>query len=131
LLATEIFVTRRLATLDVAAQAIICTMAKNVTVVTTDDLDGSAGAETVSFSLGGVNYEMDLGSENRARLAESFAPAIAAGRRVSRTGRVASRRSVASADLADVRAWARETGLPVSDRGRISGDLMKQYEAAH
>jgi ERCC4 domain/Lsr2 len=31
---------------------------------------------------------------------------------------------------ADVRAWARERGLVVSDRGRIPADVVRQYEAA-
>jgi hypothetical protein len=30
-----------------------------------------------------------------------------------------------------VRAWARERGLKVSERGRVSADIMSQYEAAH
>jgi len=30
-----------------------------------------------------------------------------------------------------VRAWARQSGLEVSERGRISAEIMKQYEAAH
>ncbi len=33
-------------------------------------------------------------------------------------------------DLGAVRAWARENGLKVSDRGRIPGDLLAAYEAA-
>lgn len=30
-----------------------------------------------------------------------------------------------------VRAWAREQGLPVGDRGRVSPDLVAAYVAAH
>jgi hypothetical protein len=30
-----------------------------------------------------------------------------------------------------VRAWAREAGLPISERGRISANVIRQYEAAH
>jgi hypothetical protein len=35
------------------------------------------------------------------------------------------------ADLADIRAWASGQGLNVAERGRISGEVMRQYEAAH
>jgi len=35
------------------------------------------------------------------------------------------------ADRAAIRAWAREAGLNVSARGRISAEIMSQYEAAH
>jgi hypothetical protein len=109
-------------------------MATNVSVVITDDLDGSQGAATVAFGLDGVSYEIDLGQPNRAALARALAPFIAAGRRVSRgSGR---RRAPGPSggprvDRAAVRAWARETGLAVSERGRISADVMSQYEAAH
>jgi hypothetical protein len=34
-------------------------------------------------------------------------------------------------DRAAVRAWAQEAGLAVSERGRISAEVMNQYEAAH
>ncbi len=108
-------------------------MARNVSVVITDDLDGSAGAQTVAFNLDGVSYEIDLGQPNRARLASALAPFIAAGRRVSRGGR---RRSTGQpggsrVDRAAVRAWARKAGLVVSERGRISAEVMSRYDAAH
>ena len=41
-------------------------MAKNVSVIVTDDLDGSENAETVSFGFDGVTYEIDLAKKNRA-----------------------------------------------------------------
>jgi len=43
-------------------------MARNISVVFTDDLDGSEGANTARFGLDGVAYEMDLAQENRAKL---------------------------------------------------------------
>jgi hypothetical protein len=33
--------------------------------------------------------------------------------------------------LAAVRAWAREQGIAVSDRGRVAGDVVRRYEEAH
>ena len=44
-------------------------VARNVSVVITDDLDGSAGAQAVAFGLDGVSYEIDLAPPNRVRLA--------------------------------------------------------------
>ena len=32
---------------------------------------------------------------------------------------------------ADVRAWARENGFAVSERGRIPAEIWAAYEAAH
>ena len=107
-------------------------MARSVSVIISDDLDGSDGAEAVSFGLDGVTYEIDLGTQNRSKLEKAFAPFIAAGRRPSRQyRRRGTGRSSDSADRSAVRAWAREAGLQVSERGRISAEVMCQYEAAH
>jgi Lsr2 len=107
-------------------------MARNVSVVVTDDLDGSAGAETVVFDLDGVGYEIDLAQPNRARLAGVLAPFVAAGRKAPRGGRRGSgSEGRPRADRGAVRAWAREAGLEVSERGRLSAEILKQYEASH
>jgi nucleoid-associated protein Lsr2 len=108
-------------------------MARTVSVVVTDDIDGSADAQTVTFGLDGVTYEIDLSEANRAKLSTAFAPFVAAGRRSTRGGRRrgVGRSGAERVDRAAVRAWARETGLAVSERGRISAEVMRQYEAAH
>jgi Spy/CpxP family protein refolding chaperone len=104
-----------------------------VSVVVSDDIDGSANAQTVTFGLDGIIYEIDLGKKNRAKLERDIAPYIEAGRRVSRArSRVtASRPPAARVDRAAVRAWAKQHGLQVSERGRISAAVMEQYEAAN
>jgi hypothetical protein len=105
-------------------------MSRSVSVIVTDDLDGSEGADTVSFGLDGVSYEIDLGEANRERLEEDLAPFIAVGRRANRASRPRGVSRAASSSPA-VRAWARENGLEISERGRISADIVRQYEAAH
>lgn len=108
-------------------------MASIVSVVVSDDLDGSEGAETVTFGFDGVTYEIDLAEKNRAKLAKAMAPYVDAARRVrprrARAG--TSPRSRAAADSGAIREWAKQQGLKVSERGRISAELMAQYEAAH
>ncbi|MEU0214032.1 histone-like nucleoid-structuring protein Lsr2 [Streptomyces sp. NPDC006265] len=47
-----------------------------------DDLDGKAGAESISFSLNGKAYEIDLGSENAAGFLGMFRPYLAIAREV-------------------------------------------------
>jgi Lsr2 len=107
-------------------------MSKSVSVIVTDDLDGSENAETVAFGFDGVTYEVDLAQKNRAKLEKALAPFIEAGRKVPRAAaRRAGRQSATSVDRGAVRAWARERGLKVSERGRVSADIMSQYEAAH
>lgn len=109
-------------------------MVRKASVVMTDDIDGSPDAGTVTFGLDGVSYEIDLAQPNMTRLADAFAPFIAAGRRVTlRRPATASRggKSARSTDRAAVRAWARQAGMTVSERGRISAEVIRQYEASH
>ncbi len=58
-------------------------MAKTVSVVVTDDLDGTPDAETVAFSVEGQSYEIDLSQKNLAKLQKSLQPFMAAGRRTA------------------------------------------------
>lgn len=110
-------------------------MAQKVQVILVDDLDGGEAEESVSFSLDGVTYEIDLSSINAEALREAIAPWVGHARRVSgRVGRgrgPGRPRTVAKADLGEVRAWARENGFQVSDRGRVSAEVMSAYDGAH
>lgn len=108
-------------------------MARNVTVITTDDLDGSEGAAPVSFGIDGASYEIDLGPENRSRLESELAPFLAVARRAGSGSRRrgSGRPAPRSADRAAVRAWARQAGLQISERGRISADVLRQFEESH
>ena len=114
-------------------------MAKTVITQITDDLDGSSGAETVTFGYRGTNYEIDLGRRNASAFDKTMRPYVDAarkvttargGRRGSSDGRRTSRRSSAG-QLASIREWARAEGYSVSDRGRISANVMEAYEKAH
>jgi hypothetical protein len=108
-------------------------MATNFSVSTTDDLDGSQDAMPVTFGIDGTSFVIDLGPGNRAKLEGALAPVIAAARRrgPGRARRHSGRSGSRTANGAAVRAWAREAGLPISERGRISANVIRQYEAAH
>jgi hypothetical protein len=107
-------------------------MAKTVNVVVTDDLDGAPQAETVAFAYNGQAYEIDLGQKNRAKLEKSLQPFMDAGRRSTQPRTVKTvRGNSAKVDRTAVRAWATAQGLKVSERGRISAEIMSKYEAAH
>jgi hypothetical protein len=112
-------------------------MAQKVQVILVDDVDGGDAEESVSFALDGVSYEIDLSAENAEALRESLAQWIGHARRVggrARASRGAAKpaKSARSTDLADVRAWARKNGWPnISDRGRVSAEVMEAYEAAN
>jgi hypothetical protein len=107
-------------------------MAKNVSVVITDDLDGSPDAETVAFGFDGHNYEIDLSQKNLVKLQKSLQPFMDAGRKAAhRQALKAPRAASPRVDRAAVRAWAAGQGLKVSERGRISADVMSRYQASH
>lgn len=55
-------------------------MAKKIITETVDDLDGCRDAETVTFSLDGIFYDVDLTAENREHLRAALAPYVSAGR---------------------------------------------------
>lgn len=109
-------------------------MAQKVQVILVDDLDGGDAEESVSFSLDGVSYEIDLSAENAEALREAIAPWVGHARKVGGRGRGRSGgrgRAAAKTDLGDVRSWARDNGYQVSDRGRVSAEVMSAYEGAH
>lgn len=104
-------------------------MAQKIQVVLVDDVDGGEAAETVSFSLDGVGYEVDLSEKNAADLRAALQPWISASRRVSgrrTTGRGARGKS----DAGKIREWARANGYEVSERGRVSAQIREAYAAA-
>ena len=57
-------------------------------------------------------------------------PPVRPGRGIVLAGRRGAPRSVPGPRAAAVRAWAREQGMEVSDRGRIPADVLRRYEAA-
>jgi Lsr2 len=107
-------------------------MAQKVQVVLVDDLDGGPAEETVTFSLDGVSYEIDLTRENAERLRDVLAPYVGHGRRTGAPRKRPGRgRPGTGTDPAAVRAWAKEQGIAVNERGRISAVLQDKYQAAH
>jgi Lsr2 len=113
-------------------------MAQRVNVILVDDIDGSDAAETVTFGLDGVQYEIDLSTENADKFRDVLAPYVgharrSGGRRRSSGGGGRSNGSAprSGASAADIRAWARDNGWDVPDRGRVSAEVREAYDAAH
>ncbi|MEU3795633.1 histone-like nucleoid-structuring protein Lsr2 [Streptomyces fructofermentans] len=109
-------------------------MAQKVVTVFTDDLTGADSDEvsTHTFSLDGVNYEIDLVPDNYDRLYEALAPFIGKGRKTGRTrGAGRPRRDTAGGPSAEeMRVWARANGYEVHDRGRVPATVREAYEKA-
>lgn len=107
-------------------------MAQKVQVVLVDDIDGGTADETVSFALDGVSYEIDLTSDNAAKLRDDLASWVGHARRVGgRTRAGGARRGSRSSSgkNTEIREWARANGYSVSDRGRIPAEVKAAFDA--
>lgn len=108
-------------------------MARLVRVIYTDDLDGTEGARPVEFSIGGDAYTIDLSEKNEAEFRALFEPYIVKAEKVGRKrgGRATAAAAAKGNSNAEIREWARANGYRVSERGRISADILAAYEAAN
>jgi hypothetical protein len=113
-------------------------MAQRVNVVLVDDLDGGDAAETVSFALDGVDYEIDLSEQHAGELRNALSLYIGHGRRTggrrrrsSAGGGAAKSSGSGGPSASEIRAWARENGWEVPERGRVAAEVREAYAAAH
>jgi Lsr2 len=112
-------------------------MAQRVNVVLVDDIDGTDASETVSFAIDGVDYEIDLSEKHAADLRDAVSLYIGHARRTGGRRKCRGRSSGsggsggAGASAADIRAWARENGWEVPERGRVSAEVREAYAAAN
>src|SRR3954454_14398562 len=101
-------------------------------LVLIDDLDGSEGDQTITYTVNGQEYEIDLSEKNVDKFNKALAPFIEKSRPVERqafiptpTRSSGTRRRSSSgggstrSDLGEIRAWAQANGHQVAERGRI------------
>jgi Lsr2 len=110
-------------------------MARQTLVQLIDDIDGKPAKETVTFGLDGVAYEIDLNTKNADKLRKMFTPYVdkarkSGARHSGRTARRSGARSTPDRDrAAQIRAWARQHGITVNERGRIPAQIARAYAA--
>jgi len=106
-------------------------MVQKVTVTLEDDLTGGPAKQTVRFAFDGTDYEIDLNAKNTAAFSKQVAPYIEHARRAGRAQpRRGGRAAVDRQRSGDIRAWAKQHGLAVSERGRIPASVLEQYRAS-
>ena len=110
-------------------------MAQKVQVLLVCDIceGNKPGSVTLGFAMDGSSYEIDLCDKHAKAMKEAAAPYVAAARRVT-ASRGRGRRSSSGGDrqrTQEIRAWARKKGIKVSERGRLSSDIVAKYEAAN
>jgi hypothetical protein len=107
-------------------------MAQKVNIVLVDDIDQSDAEETVAFGLDGKEYAIDLNAKNAGKLRDALAPFVAHARSVSsRSRRGTTAKAAGGAAPAEIRAWARDNGFDVPDRGRVAAEVREAYASAH
>ncbi|MFC4032286.1 Lsr2 family protein [Streptomyces polygonati] len=117
-------------------------MAQKVVTLYTDDLTGEESTEIDTYTLlvNGAGVEIDLTPDSHDKLMEALSPFLHAdgARRVRApgTGRTRAARGQSSGpadgrDTATIRAWAKDNGFEVNDRGRVPAPVIEAYEKAH
>lgn len=112
-------------------------MARETYVRVVDDLTKEVleegQGETLTFGFQGKSYTIDLGQKN----ADEFRKVMhkytsVATQEVSRLPRAASSSTKSNKEeLAAIRAWAKDNGHAVSERGRIAQSIQDAYHAAN
>jgi len=87
---------------------------------------------TRAFSLDGRDYEIDLCEKHSQKFDEAVKRFADKARKVSTRMPRPKRRTAAHRQRsADIRAWAKRSGIEVSDRGRIPAQVITKYETSH
>lgn len=100
-----------------------------------DDMNLTEGAETRTFSLDSVTYEIDLNDTNFLKLKTALSPFIDAGRRQAafkgkpkaEGPKVTAKPMLSKEQNEAIREWARKRGHKVSSRGRIPADIVNKF----
>jgi len=114
-------------------------VAKQTTVTFVDDIDSSTeGVERYTFNWLGTDYEIDLAPRSAKKLIDVMKVYAEKATRVSKSRSVSGARGRGSAgprsskeEVQAVRWWAREQGLEVPARGRVSQAVKEAYDQSH
>jgi hypothetical protein len=108
-------------------------MAQKIQTLFIDDIDGGEAEGTVRFALNGTEYEIDLNAKHSEELRSALGKYVTHARKISgaaRRGTARGGRRASAVDTVAARAWARENGIDIKDRGRVPADVIAKYEAA-
>ncbi|WP_433221267.1 histone-like nucleoid-structuring protein Lsr2 [Dactylosporangium sp. CS-047395] len=111
-------------------------MAKRVVEELLDDIDGSKADLSMTFGMDGRQYTIDLAEANAERLRAAFAPYVAAARKTGRIAGHAQGPAAAGSARNDrernrqIRDWALNHNIPVSDKGRLAHDVVVRFQEA-
>ena len=109
-------------------------MAQKIQTLFIDDIDGGEAEGTIRFGLDGADYEIDLSARHGDELRAALQAYIAHARKLTggarRGAAVRTGRRTGAKDTLAVRAWARENGIDIKERGRVPADVLAKYREA-
>lgn len=92
--------------------------------------------ETIEFAYRGTSYTIDLTGKEAAGFDRAMAMYIdhatkVGGERKKPSAPSNGNQARSRGELQNIRAWARNNGYEVSDRGRIKADVVAAYHSAN
>jgi hypothetical protein len=114
-------------------------MVQRVQVQLVDDLTGQEAQESVRFGLDGLDYEIDLTTDNAEALRSTLLKYVGRGRKASKARKSQDEPDLASASTSrskrgntqQIRRWAQDNGYNLSARGRIPQSIIDAYNENH
>lgn len=108
-------------------------MAQKVSVTYACDYDNKeipqGEQRSLTFGLDGQDYEIDLCAKHSERFRDVVGGFAKHARKQVARGAKRRRRTAANRRRsAEIRAWAKKNGIPVSDRGRIPAHVLTGFE---
>jgi hypothetical protein len=104
-------------------------VAKKTIVEWVDDIDGTAASETVTFTIDGSRYEIDLSEKNAEELRKVMSGWIEASRRSTNHRARSARTKDDPAEATKARKWALANGFDVGPRGRLRTEVLDAYRS--
>jgi hypothetical protein len=95
-----------------------------------DDIDGTEATSTITFSVSGVDYTIDLNDKNAAKFEKALTPFVEHATRIGGRRQRGATVTKLPSNAKVVRSWAQANGYAIPDRGRIPGEILAAYEAA-
>lgn len=106
-------------------------MAREIIVRLTDDYDRTQEAtQTLTFTVNGTDYEIDLSDKSAKLFQNALKPWIDCARPAQTPPRKRRPRTEYS-DASEIRLWARKNKMPVPPKGRIPVNVRAAYNEAH
>jgi hypothetical protein len=106
-------------------------MARQIIERLVDDIDGTPANNTITFSVDGSTYSIDLSGKHESALRSALSPFLAVARKArpeTRAGSAPGARAAGDKNRnAAMRAWALSEGVQLPSRGRIAGVVQDAY----